>query len=47
MPPLWTIATSVATVFKILPNGKADTLKAMYGQMRGILASDRATALTF
>jgi hypothetical protein len=32
MLTLWTIATSVATVFKILPNGKADTLKALYAQ---------------
>jgi transposase len=47
MLALWTIATSVATVFKILPNGKAETLKALYGQMRGILVSDRATALKF
>ncbi|HEX5659790.1 MAG TPA: IS66 family transposase [Polyangiales bacterium] len=44
---LWTIATSLATVFKILPNGRADTLKLLYGKMRGILVSDRATALKF
>lgn len=44
---LWTIASTLATVFKILPNGRADTLKALYGAMRGILVSDRATALKF
>jgi transposase len=44
---LWTIASALATVFKILPNGRADTLKPMYGTMRGILVSDRATALKF
>lgn len=44
---LWTIATALATVFKILPNGRAATLKSMYGKMRGILVSDRATALKF
>lgn len=44
---LWTIATALATVFKILPNGRADTLKPMYGKMRGILISDRAAALKF
>jgi transposase len=44
---LWTIATTLATVFKILPNGKADTLKTLYGKARGILVSDRATALKF
>jgi transposase len=47
MLSLWTIATSLATVFKILPNGRADTLKPLYGKLRGILVSDRATALNF
>jgi transposase len=47
MLSLWTIATSLATVFKILPNGKADTLKLVYGKMRGILVSGRGTALNF
>ena len=44
---LWTIATTAATVFKILANGKMDTLKALFSEKRGILVSDRATALTF
>lgn len=44
---LWTIATTVATVFKILANGKMDTLQALFSEKRGILVSDRATALTF
>lgn len=44
---LWTIATTVATVFKILANGKMETLKALFSEKRGILVSDRATALTF
>ena len=44
---LWTIATAVATVFKILANGRAATLKPLYGELRGILVSDRATALNF
>lgn len=47
MCSLWTIATTVATVFKILPNGKADTLKPLFGRLLGILVSDRATALKF
>jgi transposase len=47
MLSLWTIATSLATVFKILPNGRADTLRPLYGKLRGILVSDRATALNF
>lgn len=44
---LWTIATACATVFKIVANGCADTLKPLYGELRGILVSDRATALKF
>jgi transposase len=44
---LWTIATAFATVFKIVANGRADTLKLLYGEFRGILVSDRATALNF
>jgi transposase len=47
MRSLWTIATTVATVFKIVANGKADTLKPLFGERRGILVSDRATALGF
>jgi transposase len=47
MVSLWTIATACATVFKIIPNGRADTLRPLYGKMRGILVSDRATALNF
>jgi transposase len=44
---LWTIATTVATVFKVLANGKAETLVPMFGKKLGILVSDRATALNF
>ena len=44
---LWTIATKMATVFKILANGKADTLAPLFGRKLGILVSDRATALNF
>lgn len=44
---LWTIATSAVTVFKILANGQATTLAPLFGEKRGILVSDRATALHF
>jgi transposase len=47
MCSLWTIATRAATVFKILANGKAETLAPLFGQKLGILVSDRATALNF
>ncbi|QAT84370.1 hypothetical protein EJ065_4375 [Corallococcus coralloides] len=44
---LWTIATSVATVFKILTDGKSQTLAPLFGSKLGVLVSDRATALNF
>src|SRR5690606_30743611 len=47
MLSLWTIATACATVFKIVANGRAETLRPLYGKLRGILVSDRATALNF
>lgn len=47
MCSLWTIASSVATVFKILANGQARTLAPLFGEKLGVLVSDRATALNF
>jgi transposase len=47
MCSLWTIATSIVTVFKILANGQAATLSPLFGAKLGILVSDRATALKF
>jgi transposase len=47
MLSLWTIATAMATVFKILPNGREVTLKLLFRDKRGVLVSDRATALMF
>ena len=44
---LWTIATKVVTVFKILVNGSALTVKPIFGACRGILVSDRATVFSF
>jgi transposase len=44
---LWTIATAAATVFKIVTDGSRATLQPLYGALRGILVSDRATALGF
>lgn len=46
--PLWVVATTAVTVFKVLPNGQKKTLRDdLFGRVRGILVSDRATALTF
>jgi transposase len=47
MMSLWTIATSMATVFKILVNGQASTLAPLFGKQLGILVSDRGTQLKF
>jgi transposase len=44
---LWTIATTAATVFKIVTDGSRATLEPLYGTLRGILVSDRAKALGF
>ncbi len=44
---LWTIATKVATVFKILVNGSATAVKPIFGACKGILVSDRATVFSF
>jgi transposase len=44
---LWTLATTVATVFEIVVDSTKPTLQPLYGALQGILVSDRATALTF
>jgi transposase len=44
---LWTIATAAVTVFKVLSDGTAEALKALLGRIKGVLVSDRATALNF
>jgi transposase len=45
---LWVVATAAATVFKVLGDGKRETLRSkLFVRVRGILVSDRATALKF
>ena len=45
---LWVVATTAVTVFKVLANGQKETLRSnLFGRVRGILVSDRATALKF
>ena len=45
---LWVVATTAVTVFRVLPNGQKATLRdELFGRVRGILVSDRATALKF
>lgn len=44
----WVIATAFATVYKILANGRKDTLTPLFGNdQSGVLVGDRATSLTF
>jgi len=47
MLSLWTVATAAVTVFKIVDNGKRETLKTLFVTFDGVLVSDRATALKF
>jgi len=48
MKSLWTVATTAVTVFRIVANGRMDTLRSeVLSKIRGTLVSDRATALTF
>ncbi len=44
---LWTVATKAVTVFTILANGTAQTLRTLFGRIKGILISDRAKAINF
>ncbi len=44
---LWTIASKAATVYKIVADSSRATLEPLYGALKGILVSDRATALGF
>lgn len=44
---LWTIATTAVTVFKIVADGRMETLRKLFFKPRGVLVSDRATTLTF
>lgn len=44
---LWTLASSAATVFKIVADSSRSTLRTLYGTLEGILVSDRASALGF
>ena len=44
---LWTIATASATVFKILAEATANTLRPLFGKRIGTLVSDRASTFYF
>ena len=44
---LWTLASTAATLYRILPDGCRDTIRSLFGPIHGILVSDRATVFTF
>lgn len=44
---VWTIATTMVSVFAITTDGTARTVRALLGKLKGILVSDRATAFGF
>jgi transposase len=44
---LWTIATGMVTVFKILVDGRLASVKPLFEACAGILVSDRATVFSF
>ena len=44
---LWTLASKVATVYKIFRDGCRDTIRPWFGKLIGILVSDRATVFDF
>lgn len=44
---LWTIASAMATVYRVLANGRSETIRPFYGQCKGILNSDRASVFGF
>jgi transposase len=44
---LWTIATTAVTVFKVITEATTAKLKNLLGRIKGVMVSDRATALDF
>lgn len=44
---LWTVATAAVTVFTIVADGSAATLRRLFGRIKGVLVSDRAKAINF
>jgi transposase len=44
---LWVLASMMATVYRIVENGRRETIQPLYGPLIGILISDRATVFGF
>nr|WP_255216645.1 IS66 family transposase [Pseudenhygromyxa sp. WMMC2535] len=44
---LWVLASTLVTVYRILDDGRRETIRPLYGPPKGILVSDRATVFLF
>jgi transposase len=44
---LWTLASAAVTLYKILKDGRSKTIRPLFGALKGILVSDRATVFGF
>lgn len=44
---LWTLATTMTTVYRIFDDGCRDTIRPLFGKLVGILVSDRASVFGF
>lgn len=44
---LWTLASVMATVYRIVDNGRRETIRPLFGPLKGILISDRASVFGF
>ena len=44
---LWTLSTTLTTVYRIFSDGREKTIKVMFGELVGILVSDRASVFGF
>jgi len=44
---LWVLASATVTAYKILEDGRRSTIRSLFGALKGILVSDRATVFGF
>jgi len=44
---LWVLASATVTAYKILKDGRRSTIRSLFGALKGILVSDRATVFGF
>ena len=44
---LWTLASSLATVYRIVKDGRRETVRSLFERLEGVLVSDRASVFGF